>query len=123
MEATVRLSKSFQAGKIGIVTVLYNSSDVLPDFFRSLHAQMYSNFVVYAVDNASSDDSVDLCRQQGPRFVMMLNAGNIGFASGTNQGILQALKDGCETILLLNNDVSFEPDFLQRLVEGRLRHQ
>jgi GT2 family glycosyltransferase len=123
VEATVRLSKSFQAGKIGIVTVLYNSSDVLPDFFRSLHAQTYSNFVVYAVDNASSDDSVDLCRQQGPRFVMMLNAGNIGFASGTNQGILQALKDGCETILLLNNDVSFEPDFLQRLVEGRLRHQ
>jgi GT2 family glycosyltransferase len=53
----------------------------------------------------------------------MLNAANIGFASGTNQGILQALKDGSETILLLNNDVSFGPDFLQRLVEGRLCHQ
>ena len=123
MEAGVRLPKSFQAGKIGIVTVLYNSSDVLPDFFRALNAQTYSDFVVYAVDNASSDDSVDLCRQQGPRFVVMLNAANIGFASGTNQGILQALKDGSETILLLNNDVSFGPDFLQRLVEGRLCHQ
>lgn len=123
MEARVRLPKSFQAGKIGIVTVLYNSSDVLRDFFRSLNAQTYSDFVVYAVDNASSDDSVDLCCQQGTRFVIMRNAGNIGFASGTNQGIMQALKDGCEAILLLNNDVSFESDFLQLLVEGRMRHQ
>ena len=45
---------------IGIVTVLYNSAEVLPAFFASLSAQSFKDFRLYAVDNASSDDSADL---------------------------------------------------------------
>ncbi len=106
------------SGKIGIVTVLFNSSPVLLDFFRSLQAQTYINFVVYAIDNASSDASVSMCRKQGERFIVIENENNVGFARGTNQGICRALKDGCEFILMLNNDVAFNPDFLGDLVEG-----
>lgn len=44
--------------KIDIVTVLYNSREVLPDFFRSLDRQSYRDFRLYVVDNASLDQSL-----------------------------------------------------------------
>lgn len=40
--------------EIGIVAVLYNSGKLLVNFFDSLKRQMYSNFVLYIVDNGYS---------------------------------------------------------------------
>jgi len=108
-------------GKIGIATVLFNSSGVLPDFLRSLEAQTYKNFVVYAVDNASTDGSASLCRGQGEGFVVLEKNVNTGFAHGTNDGIRNALRDGCQTVLILNNDVVFGPEFLANLVDALAR--
>src|SRR5882672_3016144 len=42
---------------VGIVTVIYNSARVLPEFLASLWAQEHSHFVLYLVDNASGDDT------------------------------------------------------------------
>lgn len=45
--------------KIGIVTVLYKSANVLKEFFECLDAQTYKNFILYIIDNASPDNSVE----------------------------------------------------------------
>lgn len=104
---------------IGIVTVTYNSAAVLPDFLSSLKQQTYRNFIVYAVDSCSSDNSVSLLQEQsGPAFKVIKNAENVGIAKGNNQGIRAALADGCGTVLLLNNDVVFEQNFILILLEG-----
>ena len=108
-------------GRIGVATVLFNSGRVLPEFLDSLQAQTYRNFIVYAVDNASTDDSVAQCNTAGSRFVVTLNDSNTGFAHGTNQGIRQALADGCEFVFLLNNDTVFPPDFLDQMTQGLQR--
>jgi len=118
MEERVHLPDTFESGKIGIATVLFDSGSVLPEFFRSLETQTYSHFVVYAVDNASTDESVALCREQKVPVVVTENRDNTGFAHGTNQGIRQAIADGCEIVLVLNNDVCFETDFLAQLMVG-----
>ena len=39
---------------IGIVTVLYNSDDVLPDFFSSLAAQEDVHYRLYVIDNSAT---------------------------------------------------------------------
>ena len=44
--------------KIGIVTVTFNSSSVLDDFFTSIEQQDYSEFHLYVIDNNSIDDTV-----------------------------------------------------------------
>jgi GT2 family glycosyltransferase len=108
-------------GKVGIATVLFNSAEVLPDFCHSLRSQTYEKFVVYAVDNASTDGSVDFCRAQGEAFIVLENTDNVGFARGTNEGIRRALCDGCEMVLILNNDVVFGPEFLGQLVTALMR--
>lgn len=106
------------ARTIGVVTVLFNSSSVLPDFFAALERQEFSDFHVWAIDNASSDDSGAQCLAQGDRFTVITNEKNIGVAAGNNQGIHAALDAGCEYILLLNNDVEFRAQLFAQLIEG-----
>jgi|WetSurMetagenome_2_1015567.scaffolds.fasta_scaffold24955_4 GT2 family glycosyltransferase len=104
-------------GKIGIVTVTYNSKRVLDKFLLSLGAQTYKNFVLYAVDSGSQDSSVEqLNAWNDERLRIIPNVDNIGIAAGDNQGIRAALADGCDYVLLLNNDIEFEPETLAILV-------
>lgn len=107
------------SGKIGIVTVTYNSEPVLREFFESLAKQTLRSFVVYAVDNASADNTLDILeRQSDVSVVTIANPDNRGVAEGNNQGIRAALADGCSSILLLNNDVVFPANLLSCLSEG-----
>jgi len=105
------------SGKIGIVTVTYNSGKVLDPFLQSLEAQIYGNFLLYAVDNASQDDSlVQLETWNDERLRVIPNAVNVGIAEADNQCIRAALADGCDYVLFLNNDVEFEPETFAVLV-------
>jgi len=116
------MPEHFVPGKVGLVTVLYNSSDVLIDFLGSVERQSYKNFVTYCVDNASKDDSVEQCSARGSRFVVIKNYKNVGVAEANNQGIRAALADGCDSILLINNDTVFPPDLIEVLLAGLGRH-
>ena len=112
------LPARYSPGKIGVVTVLYNSSTVLPDFFKSIEAQDYSNFTIFCVDNASKDNSIAQCRERGKYYQIIANGQNEGVARGNNQGILAAIEGGCEYVLLLNNDVKFGSTLFRDLVDG-----
>ena len=105
------------SSSVGVVTVTYNSASVLPGMFASLDRQTMQSFHVWAVDNASTDDSTALC-QVRPGFSVIANPSNLGVAAANNQGIRAALDAGCETVLLLNNDVEFGPDLFAQLYEG-----
>lgn len=103
--------------KIGLVTVLYNTPEVLPDFFRSVALQTYKNYLVYIVDNSSEPESLassrELCRQHGIQAVFIDNQGNnVGVAAGNNQGTQLALQDDCDYVLYINNDLLFEDNSL-----------
>jgi GT2 family glycosyltransferase len=119
----ISLPKDHMPGKIGVVTVTYNSGEVLPDFLQSLYAQTHSNYVLYAIDNASRDSTLEQLRQWGDaRLVLIPNEHNVGVAAGNNQGIRAAIQDGCEFVLLLNNDVVFGPDLFKQLMDGLTEH-
>lgn len=110
--------------RVGIVTVTYNSGTVLPDFLRSLAAQTHADHHLFAVDNASKDDScAQLEAYKCSKMTVLRNSGNVGVAAGNNQGIQAALDAGCTHVLLLNNDVWFAPDMLAGLLAGLERHE
>jgi GT2 family glycosyltransferase len=109
--------------KIGIVTVTYNSQEVLPDFLASLEAQTFRNFHLWAIDNASKDDTLKTLAAAGmPNLTIIPNVSNTGIAAGNNQGILAALAADCDSVLLLNNDVLFGPELISTLVKGLDEH-
>lgn len=107
---------------VGIVTVLYNSTLVLLDFFQSLEAQTCRNFTLYIVDNASPDNSLQqahrLAKTVSFSTVFIENTHNGGIAQGNNLGIRAAKRDGCNYILLSNNDTVWSPDTLSSLLRS-----
>jgi GT2 family glycosyltransferase len=107
------------SGKVGVVTVTYNSESFLDEFIKSLAAQNYHDYIAYIIDNSSKDKTVNLLNTKYLNIggiTVVANKSNLGVAAGNNQGILMALSEDCEWILLLNNDTTFPPDFLSQLV-------
>jgi len=70
---------------------------------------------IYVVDNASPEiiDLRNVCKSAG--VVLIENACNIGYAAGNNVGIKRALGDGCDYILITNNDILFKDTSLDKL--------
>jgi GT2 family glycosyltransferase len=108
--------------KIGIVTVLYNSGTVLGEYFESLDRQTFRNFVLYVIENHSPDDSLAVAERMAPKMsfpvVLIPEPENWGVAKGNNIGIARALADGCDYVLLSNNDTVLESTTIERLLEG-----
>lgn len=103
--------------KIGLVTVTYNSGSVLKEFMDSVLNQDYEDHVLYIVDNASSDDTItQLEDYRDARIKLIENENNLGVATGNNQGIECAISDGCDFVLLINNDTVFEPTLLSKML-------
>ena len=112
---------------IGIVTVVYNGESVLTEFFESLEKQTYRNFILYVVDNKSPDNALPLVKELSKKTTFQThiieNECNFGVAKGNNIGIRKALEDGCDYVLLSNNDVTLENDTIESLKTGLERHQ
>ncbi len=103
--------------RIGLVTVLFKSDDVLPDFFKSIAKQTHKDYILYLVDNSPappSDKIIEGCLAENiiTQYRHIKNTENIGVAEGNNIGIRQALTDDCSHIILLNNDIELEQDFV-----------
>jgi GT2 family glycosyltransferase len=101
--------------KIGLVTVLFKSDEVLPGFFKSIAKQTYKGYILYLVDNSvtpASDKIIEQYLVKNPvtEYRHIKNSENVGVAEGNNIGIRQALADDCSHILLLNNDIELEQD-------------
>lgn len=109
--------------KIGLVTVLYKSDDVLEGFFRAISCQDYKSYCLYLIDNSVNNKTNELIDSLLKKFPVteyrhLKNDDNIGVAAGNNAGIKIALSEGCSHVLLLNNDIEIPQTFLFRsLVE------
>lgn len=109
---------------IGIVTVLYNSEEVVDDFIVSLSRQVGVAFMLYVIDNSPTPAGLDRCRElcqsHGIKAEFVFNNANVGVAKGNNQGITLARRDGCKYILLANNDTEFKPGTISALMQALL---
>src|SRR6266404_5960850 len=110
---------SLKFPKVGVVILNWNNYRDTARCLDSFGSVTYANYLIYVVDNGSKDDSAlrlgENFKNDYIRFI--LNPENLGFASGCNKGIAQALADGCEYLLLLNNDcIICDPGFLNKAV-------
>lgn len=102
--------------KIGLVTITYNSAKVITPFMDCVLRQTHTDFILYIIDNISSDNTLELLsKYKDDRIVIIANTQNVGVAAGNNQGIVRAMADGCDEILIINNDVEFEYTLLEKL--------
>ena len=98
-----------------VVIVNWNGATLLPDCLAALELQDLpaGSWRTVVVDNASSDDSLTLLRQDWPAVKVIANPRNDGFAGGNNI----ALRDVTTPFsVLLNNDARPARDWLRTLL-------
>lgn len=114
---------------VSVIIVNRNGGRYLPECLAALDAQELPPGEVLIIDNASTDDSLDVIaafRAQratpphaAPKLRVLQNTDNIGFGCANNQGIRATSGDH---VLLLNADVVLAPHFLSHLVAVMRRH-
>jgi len=101
--------------KVVITIISYNSGKKIVDCLNSLRQADFSgiDYKLVMVDNASSDDSVSIIRNNFAEVEVIINENNLGFAGANNQGYEFALNWGADYLFLLNDDTIVDKDFLQ----------
>jgi N-acetylglucosaminyl-diphospho-decaprenol L-rhamnosyltransferase len=98
--------------EIHVVIPTLNACDLLIGALESLDAQTVSCHVT-VVDNASTDGTAAVISERFPRVRVVRNERNLGFGAAINRVALAL--DG-DVLVLVNNDVVCEPEFVERLV-------
>lgn len=99
--------------KISIIMASYNYSNFLPEAIESVINQTYKNWELIAVDDASSDNSVEIIQNYAknePRIKL--------FTHDTNKGLASAIQTGVENstgkwIAFLESDDIWKADSLE----------
>lgn len=100
-----------------VVIANWNLRKDLIECLGSLYETSYPRMHVIVVDNNSSDDSVEIVRQQFPQAEVLLRAENGGYAVALNDGIRAGASLRPGYFFVLNNDTLVPPDTLGKLVD------
>jgi GT2 family glycosyltransferase len=103
---------------VTIVILNWNGIEDTRECLQSLRNVTYPSYRIVVVDNGSEhEEGAALETEFGDAVTIIQNERNVGFAGGANIGIRQALEDRTNFVLLLNNDVTVDPGFLDAMVE------
>ena len=94
---------------LSVIIVSYNTRDLLRNCLRSLRASSGLSLEIIVVDNASSDGSAAMVRDEFPEARLLAQTMNTWYCGGNNIGIRAAMADYA---LLLNPDTEVAPDAL-----------
>ena len=95
-----------------MVIPVWNGRRWLDECLGSIERQASPAHEVIAVDNGSTDGSVEHLRTGHPNVTVLELGANTGFAHAVNQGIHTAAGD---YVAVLNTDVVLEPDWTERM--------
>ncbi len=105
--------------RVRVIVVNYNAGPHLARCLTALAGQTIADFEVIVVDNASTDDSLVDAVPDDPRFRVIRQSENTGFAAGNNIGARDCTGEWFAT---LNPDAFAATDWLERLLAAAARH-
>ncbi len=100
---------------VSVAVINYNGMAHLEDCLSSLASQTYPNLEVLVSDDVSTDESVSFIRSSYPSVRVVQNPRNMGFVATANRAMRSGRGDW---MVLLNNDVECERDFVERLMSA-----
>jgi GT2 family glycosyltransferase len=108
--------------QVVVIVLNWNGADDTLECLASLKKSSYPHVKILVVDNGSTDNSVELLRNAYPDLWLIKTGANLGFAGGNNVGIRAALAGGCDVVVLLNNDTTVAPDWLDEFARVAQTH-
>ena len=106
--------------KVAIVILNWNGRQMLKEYLPSVLKYSREEATVYVADNASTDDSLTMLKQEFPEVELIVLERNWGFADGYNKALA---KIEAEYFVLLNSDIEVTPDWLKPMVAYMDGHQ
>lgn len=117
-ETSMKSNPDADRARTWVLVLNYQGREHIAGCLRSLGEQIAppggSRCVV--IDNASTDGSLELVRDEFPKIDIIQSDVNRGFAGGNNLGIRHAIDQGAEYVALLNMDTRVDPRWLHELV-------
>ncbi|MGY2132745.1 glycosyltransferase family 2 protein [Hymenobacter sp. HD11105] len=98
---------------VAVVILNWNGRELLREFLPSVLAHSEGARII-VVDNASTDDSVEVLGGIFPTVEVIRHPENLGFCAGYNQALNQI---EASYYVLLNSDVAVTPSWLRPMVE------
>ena len=106
--------------RLAIVILNWNGAAMMRQYLPGVLQHSRQEATVWVADNASTDDSVQLLRDNYPEVHLILFDKNWGFADGYNKALAQI---DAEYYLLLNSDIEVTPNWLTPLLAFMDSHQ
>ncbi|MBP6126995.1 glycosyltransferase family 2 protein [Flavobacterium sp.] len=95
--------------KTAVVILNWNGSKLLQQFLPSV-LQFSGDATIYVADNASTDTSIDVLKNEFPTIKIIENTGNYGFAKGYNEALKRVEEP---YYALVNSDIEVSENWLQ----------
>ena len=97
--------------EVSVIIAAYNEAHCIRECLESLCRQTHSSFEAVVVDDGSTDQTPEFARQFGVR---VLDHPHLGPGLARNSAVPYTSGD---ILVFVDADMSFHPDFLERLVE------
>lgn len=104
--------------KFAVVILNWNGAKLLKEFLPSV-VKYSSEATIYVIDNASTDDSLLVLKEDFPSVQIIQNKANFGFAQGYNEG-LQNIEE--EIYCLVNSDIEVTENWLTPILSHFEQH-
>lgn len=104
--------------KVSSIVVTYNSTRnnwLQKSLDSLLNSTTKTDIIV--IDNASTDDTVNIIKNQYHEVILIESKENLGFGKANNIGFETALRNGSEFFFLLNQDAWAERNTIEKLVD------
>jgi len=107
--------------KVEILLLNYNGLPDTIECLQSVKKIIYPNYELHLIDNCSEGDDVKILKEKYSHLydnLIEVKPKNLGFTGGFNLGV-NKLKTGddLDYFLLLSNDTTVKPDFLNELIK------
>ncbi len=108
--------------KVTIIAINFNGKNQTISLLNSIRKLKYpkNKIETIIVDNNSQDNSVQTLKKRIPRITLVENKKNIGYGPAINVGTRKA---NGKYILILNNDITLTPNFLNILLKTFETHR
>jgi GT2 family glycosyltransferase len=99
---------------VSIIIVTWNRKEDILVTLQSIYEQLYKNFEIIVVDNASIDRTMEAIKEDFPEVNIIRLETNVGASAGRNPGI-QAAKGNI--IFILDSDASVGKETINKIVK------
>ena len=117
-----KLSNSDDRPEVTVIFPVYNAENYIKDTFTCILKQNYSNLKIIAIDDGSSDKSLDILNElsQDDNRVTVLKKDNGGQSSARNYGLKHMTSD---FVTFVDSDDYIDRDYITKLIEPFLLNE